>query len=87
MDHTEFNDEVDDLYRGNYAGLPIADLNSADVRTLAAGEVVWQISEDVYDSEETFEERFGRFLETVSTAEVKAIIIGGWGEAYESNSS
>ena len=87
MDHTEFNDEVDDLYRGNYAGLPIADLNSADVRTLAAGEVVWQISEDVYDSEETFEERFGRFLETVSTAEVRAIIIGGWGEAYERSSA
>ncbi|MFF5205967.1 STM4015 family protein [Streptosporangium sp. NPDC000396] len=93
MDYTEFNDHVDGLYDGKYAGLPITSLPSVEDETAeagelpAAGEAAWRISADVYDSEETFEENFARFLKTVNTAEVKAVIIGGWEEAYEEDSS
>ncbi|WP_326641073.1 STM4015 family protein [Streptosporangium sp. NBC_01755] len=87
MDHSEFNDDVDGLYRGEYAGLPIVSLRPPGAPMPAAGEAAWRLSVRVYDAKETFEEHFARFVATVDTTEVKAIIVGGWGEAYENDAS
>ena len=87
MDYTEFNDKVDGLYRGDYAGLPIVRLRPPGAPMPAADQAAWRISVNVYDAKETFEEHFARFLDAVDVEEVKAIIIGGWGEAYEEDSA
>ncbi|GIH93646.1 STM4015 family protein [Planobispora siamensis] len=89
MDHTEFNDRVSSLSEGSYAGLPIASApeEDDDEELPAAGEVAWRMGVETYDAEESFEEQFARFVEKVDTAAVKAIIIGGWEEAYENDSS
>ncbi|WP_030908820.1 STM4015 family protein [Streptosporangium amethystogenes] len=87
MDYSEFNDDVDGLHRGEYAGLPIVSLRPPGAPMPAAGEAAWRISVRVHDAKETFEEHFARFVETVDTTEVKAIIVGGWGEAYENDAS
>ncbi|GGQ09947.1 STM4015 family protein [Streptosporangium pseudovulgare] len=86
MDHTEFTDRVDGLYDGTYAGLPIVVPDSGD-RTPAADQAAWRIGESVYDSSEGYEQRFTTFLEKTDTAAVKALIIGGWQEAYDTDSS
>jgi hypothetical protein len=87
MDYTEFNDEVDGLYRGDYAGLPIERLRPPGAPMPAADQTAWRISVNAHNAKETFEEHFARFLDTVDTEVVKAIIIGGWGEAYEEDST
>ncbi|MFI6458045.1 STM4015 family protein [Streptosporangium amethystogenes] len=87
MDYSEFNDDVDGLYRGEYAGLPIVSLRPPGAPMPAAGEAAWRISVHVHDAKETFEEHFARFVETVDTTEARAIIVGGWGEAYENDAS
>lgn len=87
MDHTEFNDDVDGLYDGTYAGLPIAVPAADDGEMPAADQAAWRISEQVYDSEGSFEEEFALFLEKVDSTAVSAVIIGGWGDAFDSGSS
>ncbi|MEU8382643.1 STM4015 family protein [Streptosporangium sp. NPDC048865] len=87
MDHTEFNDHVDGLYRGDYAGLPIVGLRPPGAPMPPAGEAAWRVSVRVYDAKETFEEHFARFTEAVDTAEVKALIVGGWEDAFEKEAS
>ncbi|MER5643077.1 STM4015 family protein [Streptosporangium sp. NPDC002524] len=87
MDHTEFNDDVDGLYRGDYAGLPIVSLRPPGAPHPPAGEAAWRVSVHVYNAKETFEEHFARFVETIDTTEVRALIVGGWVEAYEKDSS
>ncbi|MBB2915093.1 hypothetical protein FHS43_006413 [Streptosporangium becharense] len=87
MDHSEFNDDVDGLHRGDYAGLPIVGLRPPGAPMPAAGEAAWRVSVETYDAEETFEEHFARFAETVDTTEVRALIVGGWEDAYENDSS
>lgn len=87
MDHTEFNDDVDGLYRGDYAGLPIVSLRPPGAPHPPAGEAAWRVSVRVYDAKETFEEHFARFTETIDTTEVRALIIGGWEDAYEKEAS
>ncbi|WP_449065082.1 STM4015 family protein [Planomonospora algeriensis] len=88
MDHSEFNDSVGNLSEGVYAGLSIAHAPEQDGGELpAADRVAWRIAVETYDPEETFEERFARFLAKVDTTQVKALIIGGWTEAYEEDSS
>ncbi|MEU0481122.1 STM4015 family protein [Streptosporangium sp. NPDC006013] len=87
MDYSEFNDDVDGLHRGEYAGLPIVSLRPPGAPMPAAGEAAWRVSVRVHDAKETFEEHFARFVETVDTTEVRAIIVGGWGEAYENDAS
>jgi Leucine Rich repeat len=87
MDYTEFNDKVDGLYRGDYAGLPIVRLRPPGAPMPAADQAAWRISVNVYNAKETFEEHFARFLDTVDVGEVKAVIVGGWGEAYQEDSA
>ncbi|MEU9834070.1 STM4015 family protein [Streptosporangium sp. NPDC048047] len=87
MDHTEFTDRVDGLYDGTYAGLPIALPDGEGDRTPAADRAAWRIAEDVYDSGDGFEQRFATFLEKTDTTAVRALIVGGWEDAYEKDSS
>lgn len=87
MDHTEFNDDVDGLYRGDYAGLPIVSLRPPGAPHPPAGEAAWRVSVHVYNAKETFEEHFARFTETIDTTEVRALIVGGWEDAYEKEAS
>ncbi|MEU4831075.1 STM4015 family protein [Streptosporangium sp. NPDC023615] len=87
MDYSEFDDKVDGLHKGRYAGLPIEGLRPPGAPMPVAGETAWRLSVHVYDDDETLAGQFARFVETVETTEVKAIIIGGWGEAYEETSA
>ncbi|MFD9441480.1 STM4015 family protein [Streptomyces sp. NPDC060006] len=45
--------------------------------------VAWRIGVDSYDAEEEWEEAFARFLDSVDTERVRALIVGAWSEAYE----
>ncbi|MFF9392206.1 STM4015 family protein [Streptomyces griseoluteus] len=49
--------------------------------------VAWRVAGDVYDAEEEWEDAFARFLATVDTTRVRALIVGAWTEAYETDSS
>ncbi|MGC5360530.1 STM4015 family protein [Streptomyces sp. DT24] len=75
-----------------FSGLPVVDFPppSGDVPVPAAGDVAWRIWVDPYGDEKderTWDEEFRSFLGTVDPAEVRALIIGQWGEAYDRNSS
>ncbi|MER6463892.1 STM4015 family protein [Streptomyces sp. NPDC001228] len=48
-----------------------------------AGSVAWRITSDVYDADEDWADAFARFLDTVDTTEVRALIVGAWQEAYD----
>jgi hypothetical protein len=47
----------------------------------------WRISSDVYDAEEDWTEAFARFCAAVDTTRVRAVIVGAWQEAYDTDSS
>ncbi|CNE38645.1 Ran GTPase-activating protein (RanGAP) involved in mRNA processing and transport [Mycobacterium tuberculosis] len=82
-----------------YAGLPVATFNEdtapdrghpgADPVTgeelPAAGEAAWYVGTSF--DEEDFAGVFARFLRTVDTAEVTALIIGYWGASYDSGAA
>ncbi len=57
--------------------------NHAPVELPAAGAVAWRLRVDSYDPEENWGECFTRFLYAVDTAEVRALIVGTWEEAYD----
>ncbi|MGY1495393.1 STM4015 family protein [Streptomyces sp. QTS52] len=75
---------------GEFHGLPAftfpdAGDASADVSALPSPEsVAWRIAVDSYDSKEQWEQAFARFLETVDTRHVRALIVGAWSDVYES---
>jgi len=46
--------------------------------------VAWRLSVDSYDSKEEWPDAFARFLETVDTRQVRALIVGAWSDAYDS---
>lgn len=45
--------------------------------------VAWNITVDSYDTEEGWEEAFGRFLASVDTEKVRALVVGAWNEVYD----
>ncbi|UUU28792.1 STM4015 family protein [Streptomyces sp. CA-210063] len=45
--------------------------------------VAWSIAVDSYDSEEAWEDAFARFLASVDTTEVRALVVGAWSDAYD----
>ncbi|XIE80948.1 STM4015 family protein [Streptomyces sp. SBR177] len=51
--------------------------------------VAWRLSAATYaePGDEEWEELFPRFLDTVDTAKVRAVVVGGWNEAYENSSA
>ncbi|ADI05689.1 hypothetical protein SBI_02568 [Streptomyces bingchenggensis BCW-1] len=84
MDYAENHDALH--------GLPAFDFPAPDeVPELPEPETVaWRLSYDPYgDSgpDHNFADCFQRFLDTVDTSRVRALIFGVWGEAYEDDSS
>jgi hypothetical protein len=84
MDYAENHDALH--------GLPAFDFPAPDeVPELPEPEVVaWRLSYDPYGdsgSDRNFAECFQRFLDTVDTSRVRALIFGVWGEAYANDSS
>ncbi|MFC9156812.1 STM4015 family protein [Streptomyces bauhiniae] len=49
--------------------------------------VAWRVAGDVYDADEEWDDAFARFLDTVDTTRVRALIVGAWTDAYETDSS
>jgi hypothetical protein len=84
-----------------YAGLPVATFDcetgvdehgdgtaggeETDEGLPPAGEAAWYVG-TMFD-EEAFADVFARFLDTVDTTEVTALIVGYWGASYDENHS
>ncbi|MGD1217127.1 STM4015 family protein [Streptomyces krungchingensis] len=78
-------DHLDSLYR-----LPAHTFPGPDGRTDDLPEpdsVAWRITSDVYDADEDWPEAFTRFCAVVDTTRVRALIVGAWQEAYDSDPS
>ncbi|WP_103503082.1 STM4015 family protein [Streptomyces sp. SM14] len=71
--------------------LPVRDFGGpeADHAEVADhGAVAWRIAVEPYgDDPEEFTDAFQRFTEVVDLTQVRALVIGQWGEAYEQDSS
>ncbi|MFI8521015.1 STM4015 family protein [Streptomyces sp. NPDC085481] len=72
-------------------GLPSFDFpeREADGTLPDAASVAWRLSTPTYcdEGDEQWEQRFARFVEAVDTTRVRALIVGGWDEAYETSSA
>ncbi|MEU1230248.1 STM4015 family protein [Streptomyces sp. NPDC005828] len=72
-------------------GLPVFDFPDADaqVELPATDSVAWRISAPTYSDpgDELWGQQFERFLKTVDTGRVRALVVGGWDEAYENSSA
>ncbi|WP_069772481.1 STM4015 family protein [Streptomyces sp. LUP30] len=49
--------------------------------------VAWRVTGDVYDADENWTDAFARFCATVETTRVRALIVGAWEEAYDTDPS
>ncbi|MFF3561549.1 STM4015 family protein [Streptomyces sp. NPDC002574] len=71
-------------------GLPAFEFPGPDARRELpeAGAVAWRLAVDPYSNSasEAFEALWDRFLDTVDTASVRALVIGSWGEPYDNDS-
>ncbi|MFE4620082.1 MULTISPECIES: STM4015 family protein [Streptomyces] len=86
-------------YQHEFHGLPVFDFPgaSADTESTAsapvalpeADAVAWRISAPTYSEpeDELWEPLFERFLKTVDPQRVRALVVGGWDEAYETSSA
>ncbi len=45
--------------------------------------VAWRVAVDAYESEEPWQDAFARFVRSVDTTRVRALIVGAWSEPYE----
>ncbi|MEU9450876.1 STM4015 family protein [Streptomyces sp. NPDC048277] len=61
-------------------GAPAGDLPDAE-------SVAWRITSDVYDADEDWADAFARFVTAVDTTRVRALIVGAWQEAYDTDPS
>ncbi|GGT15943.1 STM4015 family protein [Streptomyces chromofuscus] len=78
-------DHLDAFHR-----LPAHTFPGPDDRTddLPEGDsVAWRVTSDVYDADEDWTEAFARFRATVDTTRVRALIVGAWQEAYDTDLS
>ncbi|WP_017236646.1 STM4015 family protein [Streptomyces sp. SS] len=78
-------------YLQEFHGLPVFDFPAADARVELpeADRVAWRISAPTYSDpgDELWGPRFERFLKTVDARRVRALVVGGWDEAYETSSA
>ncbi|MEU7700566.1 STM4015 family protein [Streptomyces sp. NPDC015492] len=80
-------------YLEEFHGLPVFAFPDADtdgrVPLPDAAAVAWRISSPTYceSDDEQWGARFERFLKTVDTGRVRALVVGGWDEAYENSSA
>ncbi|AJF68251.1 STM4015 family protein [Streptomyces vietnamensis] len=74
-----------------FHGLPVFDFPGPDaqVELPATDTVAWRISAPTYSDpgDELWGPQFERFLKTVDTGRVRALVVGGWDEAYENSSA
>ncbi|MET9349019.1 STM4015 family protein [Streptomyces termitum] len=74
-----------------FHGLPVFDLPEAGAggELPDAAAVAWRVSCATYldEGEEDWDAAFARFLKTVDTRRVRALVVGGWEEAYETSSA
>ncbi|MET9734373.1 STM4015 family protein [Streptomyces sp. NPDC006458] len=77
-------DHLQELY-----GLPAFTFPGPDeeAKLPAADAVAWRVTSDVYDADEEWEAAFARFCAQVDTTEVRALIVGAWREAYDTDPS
>lgn len=47
--------------------------------------LAWRVTSDVYDADEDWTKAFDRFCSTVDTIRVRALIVGAWQEAYDTD--
>jgi hypothetical protein len=74
-------------YRRTYAGLPVVQVPGGEDGPPDAASAAWRIEATGYGSDdETFEGNFASFVKLVDTTRVTAMIIGNWGNCYESGS-
>ncbi|BBC38990.1 uncharacterized protein SGFS_102840 [Streptomyces graminofaciens] len=45
--------------------------------------VAWRVAVESYESDEEWEDAFGRFLASVDTTKVRALVVGAWSDAYD----
>jgi hypothetical protein len=50
------------------------------------GAVAWRVAVEAFESEEQWPEAFARFADAVDLSRVRALIVGGWDDAYERSS-
>ncbi|MEV6249749.1 STM4015 family protein [Streptomyces sp. NPDC051742] len=71
--------------------LPVFEFPAEDARVELpdAAAVAWRLSAPTYSEpeDELWEPLFERFLKTVDTGRVRAVVVGGWDEAYENSSA
>ncbi|MEU7296911.1 STM4015 family protein [Streptomyces exfoliatus] len=71
--------------------LPVFEFPTEDARVELpdAAAVAWRLSAPTYSEpeDELWEPLFERFLKTVDTGRVRAVVVGGWDEAYENSSA
>ncbi|MFJ3614240.1 STM4015 family protein [Streptomyces hydrogenans] len=74
-----------------FHGLPVFDLPDAESRAELpdAAAVAWRLSSPTYRDadEESWKAVFERFLKTVDTGRVRALVVGGWEDAYDTSSA
>lgn len=71
-----------------FHGFPVFEFPdaAAALELVEADAVAWRLTIEPYDSKETWEELFARFLAAVDTTRVRALVIGCWGESDEDSS-
>ncbi|MFH9726582.1 STM4015 family protein [Streptomyces sp. NPDC017254] len=78
-------------YLKEFHGLPVFPFPDADTRVELpdAAAVAWRLSSPTYcdGDDEQWEARFERFLKSVDAGRVRALVVGGWDEAYENSSA
>ncbi|MFE3068394.1 STM4015 family protein [Streptomyces sp. NPDC059247] len=74
-----------------FHGLPVFEFPDAEARVELpdAGAVAWRISSPTYcgPRDEPWGPRFERFLKAVDAGRVRALVVGGWNEAYDTSSA
>ncbi|MFE9738795.1 hypothetical protein [Streptomyces sp. NPDC006477] len=78
-------------YMREFHDLPVFDFPAEDARVELpdAAAVAWRISTATYcdPGDEQWGPLFERFLKTVDTGRVRALVVGGWDEAYDTSSA
>lgn len=80
-------------YLEEFHGLPVFPFQDTESDTRVelpdAAAVAWRISSPTYceDDDEQWGPQFERFLKTVDVGRVRALVVGGWDEAYENSSA
>ncbi|MEV6279077.1 STM4015 family protein [Nocardia sp. NPDC051832] len=65
-----------------FHGLPVVEFpdTTSSAELPAADDVAWRIAIEPWDSKESWPDAFARFLETVDSTAVRALVVGVWGE-------